>query len=158
MKPFIMKKYQTGFTLIELLAIVAIIAFLTAVVLFSIQSARLKSRDAKRVADINQIKAGLDLFATHCDSFPVAATPLVLTEGLSLYKGVNCNGGFGSSPAGEVMIGQLKSAPNPPDGSCTASQNDYTYTSADGSTFTLTFCLGAATGAYSVAGPQTILP
>lgn len=50
-----------GFTLIELLVVIAIIGMLSSVVLASLNSARTKSRDARRLADIKQIQTALEL-------------------------------------------------------------------------------------------------
>ena len=58
----IFKKAKAGFTLIELLVVIAIIGILASVVLASLNSARLKSRDARRVADIKQIQLALELY------------------------------------------------------------------------------------------------
>ncbi|KKW28163.1 MAG: hypothetical protein UY71_C0031G0012 [Parcubacteria group bacterium GW2011_GWB1_52_7] len=54
---------RKGFTLIELLVVIAIIGILASVVLASLNSARQKSRDARRVADIKQIQIALELYA-----------------------------------------------------------------------------------------------
>lgn len=51
-----------GFTLIELLVVVAIIGMLSSVVLASLNSARQKGRDARRVSDIKQLQLALELY------------------------------------------------------------------------------------------------
>jgi prepilin-type N-terminal cleavage/methylation domain-containing protein len=53
---------KKGFTLIELLVVVAIIAILSSVVIASLASARVKSRDARRISDVRQITLALDLY------------------------------------------------------------------------------------------------
>src|SRR3990167_5078805 len=71
MKNFYQKK---GFTLIELLVVIAIIGILSSVVLASLNSARKKSRDARRVADIGQLRLALELYFDANRDFPASAT------------------------------------------------------------------------------------
>lgn len=52
----------SGFTLIELLVVIAIIGVLASIVLASLNSARKKSRDARRITDIKQIQLALELY------------------------------------------------------------------------------------------------
>ena len=56
------KKSTSGFTLIELLVVIAIIGVLSSVVLASLNTARTKARDARRVTDIKQIQIALELY------------------------------------------------------------------------------------------------
>ena len=75
---FTFKNRKGGFTLIELLVVIAIIGILSSVVLASLSTARQKSRDAKRVADLGQIQLALELqfdaSSTYPRSNPVAST------------------------------------------------------------------------------------
>lgn len=68
-----------GFTLIELLVVIAIIGILASIVLASLNSARVKSRDARRVADIKQIQLALELYYNDNAVYPSTTTSLVPT-------------------------------------------------------------------------------
>ncbi len=60
-----------GFTLIELLVVIAIIGILASIVLASLNSARTKSRDTRRLADMKQIQTALELYySTTNNSYP----------------------------------------------------------------------------------------
>src|SRR5262245_50514712 len=76
-----------GFTLIELLVVIAIIGILASIVLASLNTARQKSRDARRLADIKSIQLALELFFDACGGYPVnaaaAAAPLTTTSNTS---------------------------------------------------------------------------
>ncbi len=70
------KRSMRGFTLIELLVVIAIIGILSSVVLASLNDARQKSRDAKRIADIRQVQLALELYFDSNGSYPPTLTPL----------------------------------------------------------------------------------
>lgn len=78
MKTFLFLKKKgkaiNGFTLIELLVVIAIIGVLASIVLASLNNARKKSRDARRITDIKQIQLALELYfdGTGANNYPAA--------------------------------------------------------------------------------------
>ena len=68
----IRKSNSRGFTLIELLVVIAIIGLLSSVVLASLNNARKKGRDARRLADIKQLQIALELYYSENSAYPTA--------------------------------------------------------------------------------------
>ncbi|MBM3261557.1 type II secretion system protein [Candidatus Kaiserbacteria bacterium] len=64
------KKTSAGFTLIELLVVIAIIGMLASIILASLNTARVKSRDARRVADMNQMRNAIELYNDTIGHYP----------------------------------------------------------------------------------------
>jgi len=73
-------KSTRGFTLIELLVVIAIIGILSSVVLASLNSARQKGRDTRRVSDIRQLQLALELAYDADAEYPDALSSLA-TDG-----------------------------------------------------------------------------
>jgi len=69
-----MKSSQKGFTLIELLVVIAVIGILAAVIMASLNSARVKARDARRKADLRQVAVALELYKGSYDTYAVASS------------------------------------------------------------------------------------
>jgi len=65
------RKARFGFTLIELLVVIAIIAMLASIIMASLSSARAKSRDAKRLADLKQLQTALELYYADNGKYPI---------------------------------------------------------------------------------------
>src|SRR3989344_202641 len=99
----ILMKSTRGFTLIELLVVIAIIGILSSVVLASLNSARKKGRDARRVSDLKQLQLALELFydATPTTGYPAALTALA-TQYISV---IPTDPSGGSAAYGYVQIG-----------------------------------------------------
>jgi prepilin-type N-terminal cleavage/methylation domain-containing protein len=60
-----MKINKKGFTLIELLVVIAIIGLLSTMAVVSLNSARMKSRDARRLSDVKQLATMMSLASTN---------------------------------------------------------------------------------------------
>jgi len=67
---------KSGFTLIELLVVIAIIGVLASVVLASLNNARRKARDARRVTDLKQLQLALTRYydGIGAQQYPLADT------------------------------------------------------------------------------------
>jgi general secretion pathway protein G len=100
------KSLQVGFTLIELLVVIAIIGIMVGLSAFSLQGARESARDAKRKADLELIRAGLELFKSDCGSYPTSAS-----LGTSL-KGTAC--ATNPSMASNTYISSVPGDPSTP--------------------------------------------
>ncbi len=119
-----MKKNYKGFTLIELLVVIAIIGLLSTLAVVALNNARLKSRDARRVADVKQIQTALELYFNDEGAYPSA---------------VDTTGG---SIAGTdvTYMNIVPTAPEPPSG------NTYTYTQDAATTYTLEYTIEGPVG------------
>ena len=70
---------EKGFTLIELLVVISIISLLASMIFASLNSARAKARDARRIADFKQIQTALafyfDKYGKYPNETPVTTNP-----------------------------------------------------------------------------------
>lgn len=65
-------KKNTGFTLIELLVVIAVIGILASVIMASLNSARGKARDARRLSDMKQIQTALEFYFDKYGAYPAS--------------------------------------------------------------------------------------
>jgi prepilin-type N-terminal cleavage/methylation domain-containing protein len=63
---------KKGFTLIELLVVITIVGILIGLSVFGLQGSRESSRDAKRKADLELIRSGIEIYKSDCLGYPVA--------------------------------------------------------------------------------------
>ncbi|MGD9129045.1 MAG: type II secretion system protein GspG [Candidatus Woesebacteria bacterium] len=118
------KTSRLGFTLIELVVVVGIIAFLAAFALVTFSNSGKKSRDSKRRVDLQTVRQALVMYRADAGTYPVVTCNSGLSACLLNYSA----GGYSmSSYISEPVIDDPKN--NAP--------YFYTYTSADGSAFTL---------------------
>lgn len=116
---------QKGFTLIELLVVIAIIGLLSTLAVISLNNARAKSRDAKRMADVKQMQSALELYYNDANGYPPTAN--VTSANPIQYSGT-------------TYMAVVPSAPTPP------STNAYIYASGNSSSYVITFDLEGQTG------------
>src|SRR5690348_12085623 len=133
---------RRGFTLIELLVVIAIIGILSTLAVVALNSARQRSRDAKRVSDIRQLQTSLELGYAEIGGYPSSPTPIVLGSANYDVMCINGSSAFQASATGctTVLMGLVPSNPTP-------NGADYLYSSATGSaTYRITFNLESQTG------------
>lgn len=61
---------KKGFTLIELLVVISIIGILSSVVMSSLNQARIKARDARRVSDLQELQKALEMYYSDNGHYP----------------------------------------------------------------------------------------
>jgi hypothetical protein len=97
-------------------------------------TASVQQRDAERVSEVQTLIAILGSYYHDYGYYPTGE--LLILDGESL-----SSNGWGFSPSGTIYSSTTRPAP-PADGSCTSTQNSYTYTRLSLDEFVITFCLG----------------
>ncbi len=96
---------NTGFTLIELLVVIAVIGMLSSIVLVSFGPVRKKSRDAKRLQDITQLKKAILIYAEYEGEWPG------VSDSGGIHISVKCDSDLKSDLVGAGIIGVIMSDP-----------------------------------------------
>jgi len=102
-----------------------VLGLLASIALVSLNSARAKSRDAKRIADVRLIQTALEFYYNDANQYPPNFDVLI-----------------------PGYVRELPKAPKPADGVCTPEQNEYSYKLSGAGNYELKFCLGGAVGGY----------
>ena len=127
---------RKGFTLIELLVVISIIGILLALSIFGLQGAREGSRDAKRKADLELIRSGLEIYKADCNAYPIGSS---LPSSLV---------GDGSTSSCAVTNTYIQSVPIDP----TDPSRNYRYSSIDGTTYEICASLEQGTDMIPCGG------
>ncbi len=88
----IFRKNNKGFTLVELLVVISIIGILSSFAIVSLNSARIKARDALRKGDMAQLRTALNLYYDDNLSYPVC-NPGDVWDPSDPYYGINADDG-----------------------------------------------------------------
>jgi prepilin-type N-terminal cleavage/methylation domain-containing protein len=70
-------KKQKGFTLIELLVVIAIIGILATIVMVSLNTARQKARDSRRISDARQVQLAAQMYYDTNGNYPQTLAAMV---------------------------------------------------------------------------------
>jgi len=66
-----MSNNREGFTLVELLVVIAIIGLLASIVLVSLNTARAKARDSRRISDLKQLQLAIEMYYDDYGQYPM---------------------------------------------------------------------------------------
>ena len=131
---------RSGFTLIELLIVVAVIGLLTTISIIVLNSARIRSRDAKRVSDIQVVRSALEQHWLENAAYPNNSVAITLGTGNAV---VLTSNGFQATPSGTIYLPKVPTDPS--------AGGSYIYNSASP---TVGYTIQLTTEGTTVYGPK----
>ncbi|OGG23920.1 hypothetical protein A3A79_01830 [Candidatus Gottesmanbacteria bacterium RIFCSPLOWO2_01_FULL_43_11b] len=99
-----MKNSKKGFSLIELLVVITIIAALVGVALPNFLGARQRAKDAKRKAELRELKSALRLYYNDFNSYPSGTGTLINGCGTTGTSACSQTGPFQAGPSGGETV------------------------------------------------------
>lgn len=103
---------------------VSVVILIAGYIAYSLLSAKILARDAKRQADIMQIASALELYAKDHKSYPQNLEELLSKDKFGPY------------------LSSVPAPPRPADGPCSNEQNQYAYKRTGQTGYELAYCLG----------------
>lgn len=129
-----------GFSIIELLVVISIIGLLSSIILVQVQSSRSRARDAERESEIKSIQNALAIYVVNKGNYPIYSGAL---NGLDLVSTeLRDNDAVSQIPTDPINSGNYI----------------YSYVSADGAAYTLTYYLETNSILGKSAGQQNARP
>jgi len=146
---------QGGFTLVELLVVISIIGLLSTLAVVSLNSARVKARDAKRLADIHQIQTALEFFFNERNGYPgLSGDPIASVQAILGSGSYGClsSGGWAQRGCQNPFMANV-----PTDPGVGGSPYEYAMDGVNLNAYTLRFTLESGTP-FLPAGPVVATP
>ncbi len=157
------KNKKQGFSLIELLVVVAIMGLLAAMSIISLNTARARARDARRLSDVKQIQTALEMYFNDSRKYPHSNDGYIEDTCLSNDSdgdGVDFESSVCATGA-DVYMAKIPQNPKPRgDGDCI--DKPYTYSRVTvgdetNASYYIVYCLGSSSGDID-EGPHHATP
>ncbi len=103
---FFLAEKPLGFTLIELLVVISIIGLLAAIVLASMNSARIAARDARRVADMRQLVNAISIYYSNYGVYPATMSHFDYSTDANFFNTLVGAGIIAKSPLDPINAGE----------------------------------------------------
>ncbi|MBU4331511.1 prepilin-type N-terminal cleavage/methylation domain-containing protein [Patescibacteria group bacterium] len=143
-------KNKSGFTLIELLVVISIIGLLTTVAVVGLNNAKRKSRDTRRMADIQQLRLALEFCQDNSGRYPTEAAGVTLGD--AAHDCLNGSDGFTTSGCADAYMKEVPADP------LSTGDYAYIYTSADGLSYQIDFYTESTVEGIDCTSGCTITP